>query len=356
MYKKQLQLLKIYYGYGGYTKAIGNYLNLTREELNTIIKQNSFKRKKKSKKSFVKLLPKLRDFVRYLYEKELLTYKKIGELFGVSTYTIQSISYEDGWKSRGTKYAQYAKHGIGEDEVIELIKLYEQGAKQIDLALNYSCERSLIRQILDSHCIERRPIKNLFTKEEKKRIKHLYVEKGFGAEKIRKDFMGRRYGVKRILKSMDDVHLRSLSEQNRFNATQITKNNSSYTTLVYKEFIKDSRSLTNHIYKMWKYVIDTEKRGRNNIWHLDHVYSLYDCFYGEELVTIWEVCHPFNLKLVTINENLSKRAKSYLTTKELRKGIEAWNEEWSDPFYYKHDDNYPFFNYITEKYGDYEYV
>lgn len=66
---------------------------------------------------------------------------------------------------------------------------------------------------------------------------------------------------------------------------------------------------------------------------IDHIYSVAAAYYDKEhnFVTVKELCHPVNLRIVSKVENSKKGQKSLISADELRYRISHFNATWGDP-------------------------
>ncbi len=96
-------------------------------------------------------------------------------------------------------------------------------------------------------------------------------------------------------------------------------------------FNKTCRRLSLKVHRKNRLYVNPErlsKRGLNL--HLDHILSIID---GYQLgLTIFDLAHPCNLRLLPASDNLCKYTKSDQTKKELLNKIKAWNKENGDPY------------------------
>ena len=74
--------------------------------------------------------------------------------------------------------------------------------------------------------------------------------------------------------------------------------------------------ITNTNYRKYYYIINPYKLKRSrNKFHLDHIYSIIDGFNNKVPPEI--IANPYNLKVITYIENISKKGNSHMTLSQL---------------------------------------
>ena len=256
---------------GGDVRVVSEYLGVSIKH----IKAQGYKAKPREpapKPSPFSLSKPARKLARAL-DAEGLSRDRIALLFGVSPSNIRTVARTDNWpihpKAAKQQRAKEIMNGL---DIKDAIRRYESGEGLITLAKDYG---------LSPHTL------------------------------------------KKLLK--DKVELRSIAEANMVNVFKRKPIGCNYT-------VQDCRNLTHLIWNHYHHLIEPNGRPRlRNVWSLDHMYSINQA--RLDGASIWEVCHPANLQIVTLSYNSRKNAKCDLTRELLAEWIEEWNEQYLDPYF-----------------------
>lgn len=102
--------------------------------------------------------------------------------------------------------------------------------------------------------------------------------------------------------------------------------------------------LSKMIVKEYGWYVGKQKAGHE----LDHLYSVWATFYNPKGLaspcTLFEVCHPCNLRFIPWRENIAKGKWPGISLKKLRNNIAIFNALYGDPFVEE-----PFASFIVER-------
>lgn len=231
--------------------------------------------------------------VKRRYYKEYQTSNEIAKAYGCSNVTVLNYIRSQGWSVRQRRAAQ-VRNRFDKEFSEKCRKLYEKGASFGKLGARFKCHF--------------REIQNLAKRDS------WYLTKSQWISKFGKQNGMYRYGVE------------SASFKAKAKRLEGYKVLGVGSGLVRYEITAISRSMA----KLYK----VSGCGKS----LDHVYSFNDFYYNpkelERPCTIKELCHPVNLRWLTVEENSSKGAKSDWTLSSLRKAIRLFNARFGNP--YKH--------------------
>ena len=111
----------------------------------------------------------------------------------------------------------------------------------------------------------------------------------------------------------DELFIKSIHGKDQYFETIFEK-----FTKEFSDYSRITRQLTEQNYTKYRNLIDPNQI-RSSIFHLDHKYSVFSGFANTVPPEI--IAHPYNLEMLSADENLSKHAKCSITLEELNEGI-----------------------------------
>jgi hypothetical protein len=144
------------------------------------------------------------------------------------------------------------------------------------------------------------------------------------------------WGVLHSLRILEEKQ--NLDAECRYTFTEYARLSRTVTRVVVNNFLSHVKNYD--MYKRFGYSVD-------------HRISIYSAFFNtfelSQRLTMFELCHPCNLRIIRCAHNSSKRSKSSITPESLRRRIAIFNLEHGNPF---HTDAFNHFGKHIHHYSD----
>jgi hypothetical protein len=244
---------------------------------------------------------------------------KIGKIYGVSHNVILSVLRSNGvtvsLSDRRTKFFTAKQRA-------DIVKLYTGGlgSSTATIGSKYGCSYATIRRVLqeenafntDSNAKKRITFSEMQTKV----ILEKYGD-GASAKSLSIEFGCCQSVMLRLIRSRG----LNTKDYGRGKNPQISD----------RGYVRTGRRLSRKVYRMYRQHINPEGlSSREHNMHLDHILSIAD---GYALgLTIFDLAHPCNLRMLPALDNLRKYKKSDHTKQDLLNKIRAWNKKYGDPY------------------------
>ncbi len=229
--------------------------------------------------------------VYHQYFELLATADTIADQYGCSNVTVLNFIRRSGWvvrdnstSQRTTRYDAYSPKAI-----TKYRKLYEAGCTFMDISKRFRLDHRRLSAIAKSE--------------------GWFIPRGVWLSKLAK-------------KRAKETRLRRLA---KFGCSNLTPN--------------DYRSLVNTLSTavLAFYSVPGKRRMGTGLTHLDHIYPMVRAYYGldggKTPCSVFELCHPANLRFLPARENLRKGASLELSLSALRANIRRYNKEWGNPWH-----------------------
>jgi hypothetical protein len=296
-------------------------------------------------------IEEIRKYCKFLYDAGNPC-EIVAGLTSFSVSAIHKIAHQDGWVLRRNMKEALAKvKAISESEVL---RMRSKGKTLDQISQYYELKsRKPIRDILTRNGI---PVTWSidFDRATNTEVISLY-QSGVGVRGISQKLGVDPCVVKRNLES-NGIVIRSQVEQNRIIALNKFVGNRSDRT----DFAFMCRTLTRYNFRYNKYLINPKnvKLGKQGF-EIDHMASIYSAYQyvrrTGRLDTIYLICHPANLQLISPRENARKNTTSWLSRFELFERVQDHNFTYGCPYSRFWDlDELPIYSWFESQIGHFE--
>lgn len=254
-----------------------------------------------------------------LFIQDRMSTPAIGRLYGVSHNHIMSVI-----KSSGVQYSLGERRSkfFTDRQRADIVKMYAGGLGNNTqfIGEKYRCSYATIRRILKEEGVFNADVnakkRITFSEKDAKSILEKYAA-GASANSLSESY------------SCSQSLMLAFLRRNGINTNDYGRGKNP--RISDQGFIKTCRRLSFKLYRKHRQYVNPDQLSKRDLnLHLDHILSVSDGY--AQGLTIFDLAHPCNLRLLPALDNLCKYKKSDQTKQELLRKIRSWNKEKGDPY------------------------